>query len=622
VLDTGADLDHPDLQANIVAGYDFVNGDNDPDDDHGHGTHVSGIAVGNKPDGGLKGVAPGAGLIAVQVFSYFEDYGEALSWSSDQLKALEYVYSLRTTYSIASVNMSLGGGYYEEYCDGNILKPVIDHLRAAGIAVAIAGGNEAHCGAISTPGCISSAITVGASDSHDQAAVFSNWQPTMQDVFAPGVSIVSAVSTGDNDYETLSGTSMATPHVAGAWAVFRQAAPTAEVSEIEAVMETAGIPVAGSCDTEPATGPRLDVDAVVDHFLDLVAVPTADAGPDQGADEGVEFALDGSNSVSNSGNGLTYLWEQTDGSEVALSDTTAAKPVFTTPAADLEGEQLTFDLTVRDAGNDLTDTDTVVISVSDVDYDRPPTADAGSDQSVDTGITVTLDGTGAVSNSNTGMGLSHAWLQTAGEEVTLSDPRSVSPYFVSPAVDGASELTFELIVVDGYNNRSGSDDVLITVTHIDNDVDPDFLPVRAWDGQIVGMKTRYGDLISITPLSLADFENAEGQPDFLEHLFAVEVKCAEGATVAVMCQYPDAAPADAGWFMYDTDDGWDAFSVGATDNRTVLTADLTDGGAGDQDGSVNGVIVTSFGLGYNQSESVERSSGGGGCMISGILDWQ
>ena len=291
-----------------------------PPDRFHHGTHVSAIAVGRQPNGRLSGVAPGAGLIAVQVFSYIKTWADVGSFFSDQVKGLEYVYGLRTAHSIASVNMSLGDGRYYDYCDDDVRGPVIDQLRAAGIAVTVSNGNEGYCDSLNSPACVSRSVAVGASDSTDNHYASNDWHPVMQDIFAPGVQIYSAWSTGDADYGYATGTSMAAPHVAGAWAVFRQIAPTAEVSEIESVMEQSGTLIESGCETEPSSGPRLDVAAVVDHYLTMTAVPTANAGPDQVVDEGVAVTLDASASTSNSGHGLTHAWVQTEGADITLSD--------------------------------------------------------------------------------------------------------------------------------------------------------------------------------------------------------------------------------------------------------------------------------------------------------------
>lgn len=206
-----------------------------------HGTHVAGIAAGRKPDGTLAGVAKDADIIAVNVFTGFSDpvtCGGAThclsAYTSELLQGLEYVYSLREDYSIASVNMSLGGyGYSDQAsCDGDsvAMKQAIDNLRDVGIATIVASGNEYACNAVGWPGCISSAIAVGATDDLDQEAVFSNWHPDLLDLFAPGQGICS--SNGNGAYGCWSGTSMATPHVAGAWAVLKQQRLDASVTEL------------------------------------------------------------------------------------------------------------------------------------------------------------------------------------------------------------------------------------------------------------------------------------------------------------------------------------------------------------------------------------------------------
>ena len=96
----------------------------------------------------------------------------------------------------------------------------------------------------------------------------------MQDIFAPGVSIYSADSWSDKDYSTRSGTSMAAPHVAGAWAIFRQAAPIATVDQIEDVMKNRGVIIESGCYTEPSSGPRLNVGATLDYLLAMFSIPT------------------------------------------------------------------------------------------------------------------------------------------------------------------------------------------------------------------------------------------------------------------------------------------------------------------------------------------------------------
>lgn len=272
VLDTGVDLTHPWFttggsrivsqacySSNVVGlsesycpgGVEESTAAGSGDDcgeftDCDHGTHVAGTVAGNDGSGPDYGVARGADLIPIQVFAKFID-SEAcggdppcsLSFGSDQVKAMERVLELSATIDIAAINLSLGGGAHltEAACDAAnpSMKAAIDNLRAAGIATVIASGNDYYRDAISEPGCISSAVSVGATTDDDQVASFSNIYAEI-DLLAPGVSITSSLPGGDTGDKN--GTSMATPHVAGAWAVLRQLWPGASVSDLEDVFRS------------------------------------------------------------------------------------------------------------------------------------------------------------------------------------------------------------------------------------------------------------------------------------------------------------------------------------------------------------------------------------------------
>ncbi|GGT78645.1 S8 family peptidase [Streptomyces lateritius] len=261
-----------------------------------HGTHVAGIAAGNGQGvtGAPKaGVAPGADIVAIQVFSRFSSetncgVGKApcvKSYSSDQLAGLEKVLQLRQSgVPVVSANMSLGGGQYTAACDTDVRKAVIDSLRTAGVATVIAAGNDAYSNAVGAPGCISSAITVGSTTKDDQLSSFTNRGPLL-DVFAPGSSIVSSIP--GNAYASYSGTSMATPHVAGAFAVLKQAYPRASVAELEKVLETGGKSISYTGATTPRV--RLDLAPRITDFNGdgvedtVVGDPRATVGGDANA---------------------------------------------------------------------------------------------------------------------------------------------------------------------------------------------------------------------------------------------------------------------------------------------------------------------------------------------------
>ncbi|MET9438451.1 S8 family serine peptidase [Streptomyces sp. NPDC006551] len=326
IIDTGVAVNHPFFGNRVIAeacfsttdtaagvtslcpdGTDQQEGPGSADADSGpcagfwachHGTHVAGIAAGNGQGltGAPKtGVAPGAGIVAIQVFH--KNSTEAVcgvgkapcvkAYNSDQLAGLEKVLQLRQSgMPIVAANMSLGSGTtYTAHCDTDFRKAVIDNLRAAGVATVVSAMNNGVEG-VATPACISSAIAVGSTMDDDQLSSFTNRGPLL-DVFAPGSNVVSSV-TG-NRYSSGNGTSMAAPHVAGAFAVLKQAYPRASVSELETALETTGKPISYATATTPrirldlALAPRItdfNCDGVEDT---VVGDPKAAVGGDAGA---------------------------------------------------------------------------------------------------------------------------------------------------------------------------------------------------------------------------------------------------------------------------------------------------------------------------------------------------
>ena len=183
----------------------------------------------------MAGVAPGANIIAMQVFTRFNGAdvcgtGQApcvASYQSDQMAALDELAALDSahpSWNIVAANLSLGGGSNTVACDTDARKQGVDTLLAQGVATVIAAGNDGFGAKVSTPGCISSAVTVGATNDSDTVASYSN-RGALLDVFAPGSSITSSVP--DDGWATYNGTSMATPHVVGALALMRQHTPAA-----------------------------------------------------------------------------------------------------------------------------------------------------------------------------------------------------------------------------------------------------------------------------------------------------------------------------------------------------------------------------------------------------------
>jgi thermitase len=198
IVDTGVDLDHPDLSGKLTAGYDFVNNDSIPQDDNGHGTHVAGTASAVTNNGvGVAGVCWGCSIMPVKVLDASgsgtdSQVASGIIWAADQ--------------GARVINLSLGG-----YGAVKVMSDAVAYAYNLGAVVVAARGNDGN----STPhypAAYPQVISVGATDHNDKRPWFSSYGPDLE-VAAPGDNILS--SYWDNIYATGSGTSMATPHVSG-----------------------------------------------------------------------------------------------------------------------------------------------------------------------------------------------------------------------------------------------------------------------------------------------------------------------------------------------------------------------------------------------------------------------
>jgi hypothetical protein len=243
IIDTGIDYLLPDLGGGIgpgfkvLGGFDFINNDNDPMDDNGHGTHVAGIAAANGIT--LKGVAPDANLYAFKVLDNAGSGPSSVVIAGIE-RALDPDQDPNTNDAVNIISMSLGGPGDPD----DPISQAVDNATAAGVLCTIAAGNNGAYQTIGSPGCARTALTVGATDNNDGIAYFSSRGPSNNiygikpDILAPGVEINSTKMGGG--YIAYSGTSMATPHVAGAAALILQLHPDWTPAMIKsALMETA-----------------------------------------------------------------------------------------------------------------------------------------------------------------------------------------------------------------------------------------------------------------------------------------------------------------------------------------------------------------------------------------------
>ena len=201
VIDTGVHISHKDFDGRASYGFNAIDGSDKAEDDNGHGTHVAGTIGGTK-----HGVAKKAKVVAVKVLD-----GEGSGTTEQVVAGIDWVTKNHKGPSVA--NMSLGGGA-DEALDAAV-KKAID----AGVTFAVAAGNESSDAGQGSPSRVKEAITVASSTKDDEQSDFSNFGSAV-DLYAPGSDITSDWNSGDDATKTISGTSMATPHVVGAAAVY------------------------------------------------------------------------------------------------------------------------------------------------------------------------------------------------------------------------------------------------------------------------------------------------------------------------------------------------------------------------------------------------------------------
>lgn len=221
VIDTGVAAEHSTFGGRVSGGYDFVDNDEDPADENGHGTHVAGTIGGEE-----YGVAKGVQIVPVRVLD-----ANGSGTTEQVVAGIDWVAQNASGPSVA--NMSLGGTV-DEALD-NAVRGAIE----AGVTFGVAAGNEGQDAGTTSPARVTEAITVAASDDADAQADFSNYGEVV-DLYAPGVDITSAWNDGGEN--TISGTSMATPHVVGAAALYLAANPEAAPADVEAALVESATP--------------------------------------------------------------------------------------------------------------------------------------------------------------------------------------------------------------------------------------------------------------------------------------------------------------------------------------------------------------------------------------------
>jgi subtilisin family serine protease len=219
IIDTGIRATHTEFAGRVISGFTAINDGLGTNDGNGHGTHVSGTVGGS-----TYGVAKNVTLVAVRVLD-----SSGNGTNSGVISGVDFVTSDHQAGQPAVANMSLGGGL------SSALDTAVANSISDGVTYAIAAGNSNVDACTTSPADVASAITVGATTSTDARSSFSNFG-TCLDIFAPGSSITSSWNTSDTATNTISGTSMATPHVTGVAALFLETNPTASPATVTAAI--------------------------------------------------------------------------------------------------------------------------------------------------------------------------------------------------------------------------------------------------------------------------------------------------------------------------------------------------------------------------------------------------
>ena len=235
IIDTGIDLSHPDLAANIKGGINLVNVKKNASDDNGHGTHVAGIVAALDNTIGVVGAGNAASLYAVKVLDR-----SGMGWTSDIIAGLGWC----VDNGIQVANMSLGSNYYNE-----TLHSAVKAANAAGLIMVAAAGNDG--AAVDYPAALPEVIAVSATDSNNNVTSWSSRGPEVL-VAAPGSNIYSTYKGGA--YASMSGTSMAAPHVAGAIALKLQVAPGLTPAQMVILLAQTATPLSGATADEQGAG--------------------------------------------------------------------------------------------------------------------------------------------------------------------------------------------------------------------------------------------------------------------------------------------------------------------------------------------------------------------------------
>ena len=433
----------PDLaDTSFVPGYDFVNNDLHPNDDEGHGTHVTGTIAQNTDNGkGVAGIAFSTSIMPVKVLDSsgsgtYADIADGIYYAADNGADI--------------INMSLGG-----LSRSTTLENAVAYAYGMGVTIVCASGNDGSATAVRYPAAYDAyCIAVGATRYDEAVAYYSNRGPSL-DLTAPGGDInvdqnwdgygdgVLQQTFGDNPtdwgYWFYQGTSMAAPHVSGVAALLMANGVVTTPDEIREALQSSAEDK-GAAGWDPAYGWGIvDAHAALTYTPVPNNPPVADAGGPYTGTEDTDVTFDGSGSSDPDGDTLTYSWDFGDG-----SNGSGVNPTHVYTA----GGTYTVSLVVNDGKvNSIPSTTTATIA----EVNDPPVADAGPDQYALVGETVTFDGSASYDDGSI---TSYDW--TFGDGTTGSGETSTHAY------SSAGTFTVTLRVTDNSSDQA-TDEAIVTV---------------------------------------------------------------------------------------------------------------------------------------------------------------
>ncbi|HRC54795.1 MAG TPA: S8 family serine peptidase [Kofleriaceae bacterium] len=525
VVDTGVDYTHPDLAANIwtnpneiagngidddangviddIHGFNAITGTGDPMDDHDHGSHCSGTigGVGNNSVG-VAGVNWEVSIVGIKFLS-----AGGSGTTADAIEGINYAVGLKN----AGVNLRVlsnswgGGGFSQALADSITAANAADILFVA--AAGNAGSNNDSTPSYPASYDIANVLAVAATDHNDGLASFSNFGLTSVDLGAPGVNILS--TTVGNTYSVFSGTSMATPHVAGAAALVLSANGTLTTAELKDALMNSG-DAKPSLEGKTVTGKRLNVAAAVDEAGPPVPRFNMSAAPAErviSQGESTTYNVDISSVAGFTGNvALTVTSSPAFNGTITATPATVTAPgtstinVATTTAT-VAGA---YTLTITGTSGALTKTRTVSLRVRpegtvDIPFPSTDTPLAIPDNNL-TGINSTINVNRAVAVQEVVVDLNITHTYIGDLRVTLTSPTGTTAVLHDRAGGAADNINQSFSLPTQFTGQQGAGN---WVLHVDDNAGLDTGTLNSWTLHLIGVPSAQTFAITATPASTA-----------------------------------------------------------------------------------------------------------------------